>query len=105
METAPAWLKWTALVSGILGFLAFVALPLLPVNQVQSSVHWPQNDSLNSINSPLISVAPEKIDADIPIAATQYLREGQSLLYGTVPPESEKATNRGMFVQIGRAHV
>ncbi|MEX3563731.1 arabinosyltransferase domain-containing protein [Corynebacterium phoceense] len=99
METAPAWLKWTALVSGILGFLAFVALPLLPVNQVQSSVHWPQNDSLNSSNSPLISVAPEKIDAEIPIAATQYLREGQSLLYGTVPPESEKATNRGMFVR------
>nr|WP_246014480.1 arabinosyltransferase domain-containing protein [Corynebacterium endometrii] len=89
------------MVAGLVGFLMFVATPLLPVNQTQASLSWPQNESLNSVNAPLISVAPESIQATIPLEAADYLNEGQTLLYGTVPPESEEATNRGMFVRTG----
>ncbi|QPK79254.1 arabinosyltransferase domain-containing protein [Corynebacterium lizhenjunii] len=98
---APARLRWCAIVAGIVGFVLFLATPLLPVKQVQSSVQWPQQDSLASINAPLISLAPESIEAEFPLAATEYLREGQDLLYGTVPPGSKKATTRGLFVRTG----
>ncbi|MFS0469780.1 arabinosyltransferase, partial [Corynebacterium striatum] len=98
---APRSLRLTAIVAGLIGFICFVATPLLPVNQTQSSFDWPQNNSLQSINAPLISVAPEDIKADIPLSAVDKLREGQDLLYGTVPPESTKASNRGMFVRVG----
>ncbi|MDO5032579.1 arabinosyltransferase domain-containing protein [Corynebacterium sp.] len=94
-------LKLTAIIAGLIGFLCFVATPFLPVNQTQSSFDWPQNDSLQSINAPLISVAPEEINAEIPLSGVDKLREGQDLLYGTVPQESTKASNRGMFVRMG----
>ena len=54
---------------------------------------------MQSINAPLISVAPEDLKATIPISAVDELREGQSMVYGTVPPEPKKASNRGLFVR------
>ena len=99
--SAPQSLRLTAIIAGLIGFLCFVATPLLPVNQTQSSFDWPQQDSLQSINAPLISVAPEEIEAEIPLVAVDKLRDGQDLLYGTIPPESKKASNRGMFVRAG----
>ena len=96
--TAPSWLRWAAILAGIVGFLLFVATPFLPVKQVQSSFSWPQNDSVQAINAPLISVAPESIEATIPVSAIDKLREGQTLLYGTVPPSSEDAETRGLSV-------
>ncbi|MFH0412588.1 arabinosyltransferase domain-containing protein [Corynebacterium sp. L4756] len=98
---APKGLRMAAIITGLLGFVMFLAVPFLPVNQTQSSFEWPQEDSLNSVTAPLISVAPEEIDATIPVAAVDMLREGQDLLYGTVPQESEEASNRGMFVRAG----
>src|SRR5699024_428523 len=77
------------------------ATPFLPVTQTQSSFEWPANDSLNSVTAPLISVSPEEIDAAIPVAAIDMLREGQDRRYGTVPPEPEEASNRGVFVRAG----
>ncbi|MDN5707311.1 arabinosyltransferase domain-containing protein, partial [Corynebacterium casei] len=90
-----------AIITGLLGFVLFMATPFLPVTQTQSSFEWPREDSLNSVTAPLISVTPEEIDAKIPVTAVDMLREGQDLLYGTVPPESEEASNRGMFVRAG----
>ncbi len=98
---APGWLKNLAIISGILAFLLFLATPFLPVNQTQSSVTWPQNDSLNSVNAPLISVAPEEFEATVPITALEMLREGQDLLVGTVPAGSPDATGRGLFIRGG----
>ncbi|MDN5741599.1 hypothetical protein, partial [Corynebacterium casei] len=80
-----------AIITGLLGFVLFMATPFLPVTQTQSSFEWPREDSLNSVTAPLISVTPEEIDAKIPVTAVDMLREGQDLLYGTVPPESEEA--------------
>ncbi|AKE38100.1 Cell wall arabinan synthesis protein [Corynebacterium camporealensis] len=101
IATSPKWLRLAAIITGLLGFVCFVATPLLPVNQTQSSFSWPQDDSLQSINAPLISVAPEKLDVNIPVSAVDDLREGQDLLYGSIPPESKEASNRGMFVRAG----
>ncbi|SDS64008.1 arabinosyltransferase C [Corynebacterium timonense] len=87
-----------AAVSGILAFLCFVLTPLLPVNQVQSSLSWPQNGELNSVNAPLISLAPDELEITVPLSAVDALREGQSLIVGTLPEDSTEAFDRGMFI-------
>lgn len=97
-QSADTKLKIIAAVSGIVGFLFFLLTPLMPVNQIQSSLHWPQG-SLNSVNAPLESYAPERIDIQVPIAAIDSLREDESLLVGTLPLDSEQATSRGLFVR------
>ncbi|GAA1473511.1 putative arabinosyltransferase C [Corynebacterium felinum] len=96
---APTWLKRLAAVSGVLGFVLFVLTPLMPVSQVQSSIAWPQNSSLSSVSAPLVSYAPERIDISVPVRAIEHLRTGENLLVGTLPPDSEQATSRGLFVR------
>ncbi|WP_018118222.1 arabinosyltransferase domain-containing protein [Corynebacterium mastitidis] len=98
-QQAPGWLKYLAIVTGLLGFLLFLATPLLPVHQVQSSLQWPQNGSVNSVNAPLISYTPQSMEAQIPLSAAGNLREGQSLLLGTLPGDSTDAAHRGLFVR------
>ena len=89
-----------ATVSGLLAFLCFILVPFMPVNQTQSSVQWPQNGTIESVNAPLISVAPESFEASIPLEAIDHLREGENLLLGTVPPDSPQAHDRGLFVTV-----
>ncbi|MFP7365158.1 arabinosyltransferase domain-containing protein [Corynebacterium callunae] len=98
-QVAPSWLKKLAIGSGLLGFVMFVLLPFLPVNQVQSSLSWPQNGELASVNAPLISYAPQSMEASVPISALANLNEDQSLVLGTLPLDSTDATNRGLFVR------
>nr|WP_152823144.1 MULTISPECIES: arabinosyltransferase domain-containing protein [unclassified Corynebacterium] len=83
----------------MLGFLLFVATPFLPVRQVQSSLDWPQNGSVNSVNAPLISYSPQEMEARIPVSALEDLREGESLLLGTLPADSTEAAHRGLFIR------
>ena len=98
--TAPGGLKNLAIISGLLGFLLFVLTPFLPVNQTQSTLSWPQGDSLNSVNAPLVSYAPESIDVTVPITdAIDGLRDNQSLVLSTLPADSTDATSRGLFVR------
>ncbi|KQB84575.1 arabinosyltransferase domain-containing protein [Corynebacterium oculi] len=98
-QQAPGWLKRLAIITGLLGFVLFVATPFLPVHQVQSSLNWPQNGSVNSVNAPLISYAPQEMEAKIPLSALGELREGESLLLGTLPADSTDAAHRGLFVR------
>lgn len=100
--SSPRWVKNLAIVSGLLAAILFLLVPFLPVNQTQSSVHWPQNDSLNSVTAPLISVAPEKYEAQVPLAAVDLLRENQTLLLGTIPADSPEATDRGLFITVSQ---
>ncbi|MEX3504780.1 arabinosyltransferase domain-containing protein [Corynebacterium sp. LK2510] len=94
------WGTWarTAALSGLVAFICFLLTPLLPVNQVQSSLTWPQSNSLNSVNAPLISLAPDEIDLTVPVGAINSLRPGQTTLIGTLPASSSEAFDRGMFV-------
>ncbi|WP_425292318.1 arabinosyltransferase domain-containing protein [Corynebacterium mayonis] len=87
-----------AALSGILAFVCFVLTPLLPINQTQSSLHWPQHNSLASVNAPLISLAPDEIELSVPVSAIDSLRGEQTLLVGTLPESSSKAFDRGMFI-------
>ncbi|ANE02936.1 arabinosyltransferase domain-containing protein [Corynebacterium crudilactis] len=98
-QVAQGWLKKLAITSGLLGLLMFILLPFLPVNQVQSSLSWPQQGEIASVNAPLISYAPQSMDASIPVAALDSLRDNQTLVMGTLPLDSTDATNRGLFVR------
>ncbi|AWB83152.1 arabinosyltransferase domain-containing protein [Corynebacterium liangguodongii] len=96
---APRPLVLCAIVSGLLAFTCFLLTPILPINQVESTVSWPQNESLGSINAPLISLAPESIELDVPVKESiAALRDGETLIAGTLPASSQEASDRGLFV-------
>ncbi|SES04241.1 arabinosyltransferase domain-containing protein [Corynebacterium cystitidis] len=97
-QSASSGLKKTAIVTGLLAFLLFVLTPFLPVNQTQSSLSWPQDGTLESVNAPLISMAPENLEITVPVAAFDAVRDGQSTVVGTLPDGSEEAYDRGLFV-------
>ena len=97
-HSTQKWIPLTALVSGLLAFLFFFALPFLPVKQVQSSFNWPQDENLTSVNAPLISLAPEKLDITVPLAAVEAMNPGQTTVLSTLPEDSTEALDRGLFV-------
>ena len=97
-HSTQKWIPLTALVSGLLAFLFFFALPFLPVKQVQSSFNWPQDENLTSVNAPLISLAPEKLDITVPLAALEAMNPGQTTVLSTLPEDSTEALDRGLFV-------
>src|SRR5699024_8406326 len=72
---APRWLKTLAAVTGVLAFLCFLAVPFLPVKQTQSTLNWPQGGDLASVNAPLMSYAPEELEATVPVSAVDRLNE------------------------------
>lgn len=87
------------MISGIVAFLCFLAVPFLPVNQTQSSLSWPQDGELASVNAPLMSYSPERIEASIPLATHDTLNPGEELILGTLPTDSPEAGQRGLFVR------
>ena len=91
--------RWTAIIAGIVGFVCFVATPFLPVVNTQSQVSWPQQNSLNSINVPLMAQAPLELDIALPLSLVDELPEGASTLLSTVHPGSEEPTKRGLLVR------
>ena len=66
----------TAAVAGLIAFVLLLLTPFLPVKQTESSVSWPQNGTVGSINAPLISLAPQELDVTMPIQAVDELRDG-----------------------------
>lgn len=97
-KTVPSKLSWAAIVSAILALLCFIATPLMPVHQVQSSVSWPQNGTLKSVSAPLVSVAPEKLHAEIPLKSRAMLDKDSHLIFGTIPSDGPDAGKHGLFV-------
>ena len=67
----------TATVAGLIAFVLLLLVPFLPVKQTESSVSWPQNGSVASVNAPLISLAPQQLDVTVPLKAIDELRDGQ----------------------------
>ena len=99
----PEWVKNLAILSGVLGFILFVVTPFMPVTQTQSSFSWPQDGKINSVSAPLISYAPDSIEATVPLAVVDKLREGQTTVLSTLPSDSKDATTRGLFVRYSDA--
>ncbi|MBV7294409.1 arabinosyltransferase domain-containing protein [Corynebacterium sp. TAE3-ERU12] len=88
-----------AIIGGILGFLCFAALPLLPVNQTQTSLSWPQNDSVTPVTAPLMAQAPIDIDVEVPINLAEELPGTTTVVVGTLPPTASSALNEGLQVR------
>ncbi|WP_035111275.1 arabinosyltransferase domain-containing protein [Corynebacterium freiburgense] len=99
----PEWVKSLAIISGVLGFILFVITPFMPVTQTQSTLNWPQDGKINSVSAPLISYAPDGIEATVPLTVVDKLREGQTTVLSTLPSDSKDATSRGLFVRYSDA--
>lgn len=93
--------KLLSFASGLLAFLCFCLTPLLPVTQTQTSLNWPQNNSLHSQLFPLISYSPQSLDISVPVKAltTAEPTEGHSTILGTLPTGSPTANERGLSIR------
>lgn len=98
----PSFLvKWLAILGSIIGFTLFIAVPFMPVNQSQTSLSWPQNGGLNSVNAPLVGYSPLDLQFRVPISMARELPDkDDGVLVGTMPPEADKATANGMQVRV-----
>ena len=88
----------TAIVAGLIAFVLLLLTPFLPVKQTESSMSWPQNNTVGSINAPLISLAPQELEVTVPLQAVEALRSDETMILGTLPEDSPKASDRGFFV-------
>ena len=91
--------KLIAAITGLVAFVLFCLTPFLPVRQVQSSLEWPQNDTLNSVDAPLMSYSPVDLTVTVPLTAVDDLDSGHDTLFSTLPTDFYMATARGMFVR------
>ncbi|AKK10114.1 arabinosyltransferase domain-containing protein [Corynebacterium uterequi] len=99
-DTSASPARTLGIVTGLLAFVLFLAIPLLPVVHTQSSVSWPQDSSVRSVNAPLVAGAPQALRARIPLGAVGALREDETLIVGSIPPSGPQAASRGLFVQV-----
>ncbi|MBN4928430.1 arabinosyltransferase, partial [Hoyosella rhizosphaerae] len=91
--------RLVALVTGLLGFLLAVAAPLLPVHQTNSTLTWPQNDEINSVEAPLISYYPQTLAATVPCSTFAELPDEGGIVASTIPPASPDSLRFGMQIR------
>ncbi|WP_346764768.1 arabinosyltransferase domain-containing protein [Rhodococcus sp. HNM0569] len=102
VSTSPVRrIRLVAIVSSLVGILCALALPFLPVDQQQSSLSWPQNGSLTSVDAPLVSYAPLELDVAVPCSAVEQLaQQGGGVLVSTSPATAPDAAKYGMVAQV-----
>jgi arabinosyltransferase C len=92
-----------AVVAGLLGALLAIATPVLPVNQTTAQLNWPQNDTFESVEAPLIGYVATELNVSVPCAAAAGLagprNAGKTVLLSTVPKQAPKAVDRGLLIQ------
>ncbi|MDJ0394284.1 arabinosyltransferase domain-containing protein [Rhodococcus sp. G-MC3] len=86
-----------AIVSGVIAVLAAILTPLLPVTQDSTSINWPQNGTLNSVEAPLVSYAPLSFDASIACPVIETAAP-ETLLLSTTAPGAPDAQGVGLVV-------
>lgn len=91
--------RLVAIVSAVLGILLTIAIPLLPIEQQQSSLTWPQSDTIASVEAPLVGYTPISVDATVPCAAANLLPDG-GLLLSTSPEGSPDAYRYGLVTEV-----
>lgn len=82
--------------SGLLAFALLIAVPFLPVNQVDTSVAWPQGADSSDVELPLIAYYPLGLELQVPCATALDMEEGTVL--STIPPESSEGSRTGMHI-------
>ncbi|MEV6274632.1 arabinosyltransferase domain-containing protein [Nocardia sp. NPDC051832] len=92
-----------ALVSGLLGFVLALLTPVLPVEQDRATLDWPQAGNSTSVEAPLVSYVPLRLQAELPCSALQGPAPAEGAtrtLLSTIPVGSGKATSKGLVVSI-----
>ena len=100
---SPRIARIVAVVAGILGVLLCGLTPLLPVTKTTASIQWPQapgaDGNVSDITAPLVSGAPQSLDASIPCKAIASLPTAGGLVFSTIPPAGIDASRNGLFVR------
>ncbi|MFN8087740.1 MAG: arabinosyltransferase domain-containing protein [Mycobacterium sp.] len=95
--------RLVAVLAGLAGILLCALTPLLPVTQTTATVTWPQaagpDGMITDITAPLVSGAPQSLDASIPCSAIATLPPAGGLVFSTIPPAGIDATRNGLFVR------
>lgn len=94
--------RLVAIVTGLLGFVLALATPLLPVKQDAASITWPQNGALGSVEAPLVSYTPQRMQVNIPCAAVGQLGQDGGTLLSTLPGSAPDFEKSGLVVSAGR---
>ncbi|MGV9837368.1 arabinosyltransferase domain-containing protein [Nocardia niigatensis] len=87
------WARPLALIAGVVAVLAALAVPFLPVRVDHTTLAWPQGNSAQSIEAPLVTYAPVDFDVSIPCSAVTELGSKGGTLAATAPngaPDLEK---------------
>ena len=91
--------RLVAIVAGLLGTVLAVATPFLPVTQTTAQLNWPQNDTLTSVDAPLIGYVATDLKISIPCSAAAGLAGSRNILLSTVPKQAPKAVDRGLLIE------
>ncbi|WP_084495364.1 arabinosyltransferase domain-containing protein [Nocardia shimofusensis] len=94
-----------AVVAGVLGAVLAVAVPFLPVTQTTAVLSWPQGDSLQNVQAPLMSQVPIELTASIPCSSVNTLPPEGGMLLATAPPQGDRAALEAMFVRVSDTSV
>ncbi|MGW5386969.1 arabinosyltransferase domain-containing protein [Nocardia sp. NPDC003963] len=97
--------RLVAIITGVLGALFAIATPFLPVTQTTATLSWPQNDTLASIQAPLMSQVPTDLTATIPCSAVNQLPPQGGMLLATAPPQGDRAALEALFVRVSETSV
>ncbi|MCB0924445.1 MAG: arabinosyltransferase domain-containing protein [Mycobacterium sp.] len=95
--------RLVAVLTGVLGILLCALSPLLPVTQTTAAVVWPQGPGtegrVGNVTAPLVSGAPQSLEASIPCTAVASLPAAGGLVFGTNPPDGIDASRNGLVVR------
>ena len=95
--------RLVAVIAGLAGILLCALSPLLPVTQTTATILWPQapgpDGLVGDITAPLVSGAPEALDASIPCSAVATLPPSGGVLFSTNPADGIDASRNGLFVR------
>ncbi|MGW4241428.1 arabinosyltransferase domain-containing protein [Nocardia sp. NPDC004722] len=100
---AGGWARPLALIAGLIAVVAAISVPLLPVQVDHTTLAWPQGNSTQSIESPLVSYAPLTFDATIPCSAVTQLGSKGGTLAATAPNGAPDLERYGFVARVTAA--
>ena len=100
---SPGIARLIAVLAGLAGIVLCALTPLLPVTQTTATIVWPQapgpGGTVGNITAPLVSGAPEALEASIPCAAIATLPPNGGVAFSTNPANGIDAARNGLFVR------
>ncbi|WP_405498036.1 arabinosyltransferase domain-containing protein [Nocardia sp. NBC_00511] len=97
------WERPLALIAGLIAVLAALAVPFLPVKVDATTLTWPQGNSTQSIEAPLVSYAPLTFDVTLPCSAVAQLGSKGGTLAATAPNGAPDLERYGFVARVTAA--